>query len=240
MGFLLFLKIVATFEPFTTQHYAPIVLTALIGIIAIRIGRKTTEYNQRLIGLGIGLIPFLSVATRMLYLAMIGEFTVTGDLPLHLCRLVALLAPFVMYFKWRMWLGIFYFWIFIGTLGANVLPELSEGFPSLQYFLFWLLHSVLVILPFYAIFVYKTRIVFGDLIRAYIATNLFLGLCWLLNLSIGSNYFYTMAKPNIGGHLDFLGEYPYYLLYGQLLIVILLVVLYLPYALSRFKSQQRY
>ena len=233
MSFLFSLKTSSAFEPFSIEHFAPIVLTALVGLALILIARRSTDRQQRLIGIGIGLIPFLSVSTRMLYLVIVGEFTVTGDLPLHLCRLIAVLAPFVMYYKWRMWLGIFYFWIFIGTLGANILPDVKLGFPSLEYFLFWSLHSVLVILPFYTVFVYRVQIKFMDLMTAYLATNLFLGMCWLLNFSIGSNYFYTMKKPNTGGLLDFLGEYPFFLLYGQLLILGFLLVFYLPFALSQ-------
>lgn len=233
MGFLFYLQTVNTFEPFSLEHFAPIALTALIGFVLIKVARRSTDSKQRLIGMGIALIPFLSVSIRMLYLLIVGEFTIQGDLPLHLCRLIAILAPFVMYFKWRMWSGIFYFWIFIGTLGANLLPDLNDGFPSLEYFLFWLLHSVLVILPFYLVFVYRIKIQLKDLIITFVATNIFLCICWMLNLSIGSNYFYTMEKPNTGGLLDFLGEYPFFLLYGQLLILGFLLVFYLPFAFRR-------
>jgi len=232
MPFLFYLKTSNTFEAYSIEHFAPILITAFIGIVLIRIAMRSQDSTQRLIGMLIGLIPFLSVTARMIYLLIVGEFTIQGDLPLHLCRLIALLAPFVMYYKWRMWLGIFYFWIFIGTLGANILPDLDDGFPSLDYFLFWFLHSILVILPFYIVFVYRVKIQLKDLVITFIATNLFLLIWWFLNLSIGSNYFYTMEKPNTGGLLDFLGEYPFFLLYGQLLILGFLLVFYLPFALS--------
>lgn len=221
------------FEVFSLQHLAPIVITAIIGYLCIRYARPSSDKIQRIIGASIAMIPFLSVSTRMVYLAFIGQFTIEGDLPLHLCRVIALIAPFVMFYKLRFWLGILYFWIFIGTLGANIFPDLNSGFPSLEYFLFWFLHSVLVILPFYIVFVYMVKINIKDILMTYLATNVFMLVCWGLNIRLGSNYFYTMKKPNTGGLLDFLGEYPVFLLNGQLIMLGFFLVFYLPFAFNR-------
>ncbi len=211
-------------------------LTFVLGYICIRYAKNTDDRMQRIIGTSIAMIPCLSVCTRMIYLAAIGEFTPVEDLPLHLCRFIALLAPFVMFYRRRSWLGILHFWIFIGTLGANVFPELFTGFPSLEYILFWTLHSPLLILPFYSIIVYRVKINASDAIKTFIATNLFLAICWVINYSLGSNYFYTMKKPNTAGLLDFLGEYPTYIFSGQMVIIGFILLFYLPFTIRKSKK----
>lgn len=223
----------AQFQIFSLEHFMPILITAIIGYLCIRYAQQCDDKTQRIIGALIAGVPFLSVSSRMIYLLAVRQFTIEGDLPLHLCRMIALIAPFVMFYKRRFWLGILYFWIFIGTLGANVFPDLDGGFPSLEYFLFWFLHSVLVILPFYTVFVYRIKITIKDLLMTYLMTNLFMLVCWGLNIQLGSNYFYTMKKPNTGGLLDFLGDYPVFLLNGQLIMLGFFLVFYLPFAFKR-------
>ena len=232
----MFLTEYLPFQAYTLEHFAPIFLTVILGYFCIKYGRNANDKTQRILGAGIAMIPCLSVCTRMIYLGAIGEFTAVEDLPLHLCRFIALLAPFVMYYRRRFWLGILHFWIFIGTLGANVFPELFTGFPSLEYILFWSLHSPLLILPFYSIIVYKVQINTRDAITTFVATNLFLVFCWVVNYFLGSNYFYTMKKPNTAGLLDFLGEYPTYLLTGQMVIVGFILLFYLPFAFGKSKT----
>ena len=39
----------------------------------------------------------------------IGTFDATNDLPLHLCNLMTLFVPFVVWFKWRTAWGIIFF-----------------------------------------------------------------------------------------------------------------------------------
>ena len=232
----MFLSAYSPFQAYTIEHFAPIILTILMGYFCIRYAKKTNDRTQRIVATSIAMIPFLSVCTRMFYLLAIGEFTAVEDLPLHLCQSIALIAPFVMFYKRRFWLGLLHFWIFIGTLGANFFPDLPNGFPSIEYFLFWTVHSPLLILPIYSIIIYKIKINTKDAVASFIATNALLAICWIINKNLGSNYFYTMEKPITTGFLDFLGEYPTYLLTGQLLIIGFILLFYLPFVIGRSKA----
>ncbi len=187
------------------------------------------DKGQRILGCCIALVPLAAVIIRVIARLQDGSFTIVEDLPLHLCRTIAIMAPFVMWTKHRRWLGIFYFWIGIGTAAANIIPDLKEGFPAIGYFVYWMLHSVLIILPLYSIFVYRIRINFKDLINAYLATLVYMMICWLVNIQLGSNYSYTMEKPPTGGLLDILGSYPTHMFTIQFLILGLFLLLYLPF-----------
>lgn len=224
------------FRAFSLQHLLPILIVFIIGYVVIKIGRSLEEYKQRILGVVISMIPLAAVIIRVLSRMQDGTFTIVEDLPLHLCRTIAIMAPIVMWTKNRFWLGIFYFWIGIGTAAANIIPDLKEGFPDVGYFAYWMLHSVLIILPFYAIFVYQIKIDFKDLIKAYFATLVYTLICWGVNIAIGSNYSYTMVKPPTGGLLDILGPYPLHIATMQILIFTLFLLLYIPFWKRPLKS----
>ncbi len=204
-----------------------------MGIAVIKFAQKQSELWKVRIGFYIAMIPFIAVISRIVLLLADQTFSIKEDLPLHLCRIIGLMVPFVMLYKNRFWMGVFYFWVGVGTLAANFVPDIDYGFPSIHYFLYWMGHSILVIIPFYVIFVHRVKIAFRDLVNAFWVANVLLLICWLINLGLGSNYFYAMKMPPTGGLLDFLGPYPYFIFGMQLLSLVLFLLFYLPIALTR-------
>jgi len=79
------------------------------------------------------------------------------------------------------------------------------------------------------------RPIFKDLVFAFIAANIYLVLIHLYNLWMSTNYSYTMHKPLNPSIIDYFGPWPWYLLTGQLLALILFFVMYLPFWISRKK-----
>jgi len=191
-----------------------------------------SEKGKAMMGTAFAMIAFLGVVLRMLVLWLEGSFTIEEELPLHLCRVLGLAAPFVMYSRNRELLGVLYFLVLAGTLQANITPDVDGDFPSMRYLTYWMMHSALIVLPFYAIYVYKLKIVWVDLVRSFVYINIYFGLISLLNWLIGSNYFYTHAKPASKSLLDVFGPWPYYLLVTYGIGIILILLLYLPWYLK--------
>jgi hypothetical integral membrane protein (TIGR02206 family) len=218
------------FLAYSSQHYLPLATTFIIGCIIILFAKKYLNVNQQKnLLLWISVIPF--IGTFMLYpMAMIeGDFNIKEDLPLHLCRILALAVPFVIWKENRYWIGVFYFWIMVGTLNANITPEVEFGFPHWSYFSYWMTHSFLVIIPLYYILVFGIRIEFRDFRNAFIMMNVFVLITLFFNSLLGSNYMYTMDKPPVDSLLDILGPWPGYLISGQLLAAALFYIAYLPF-----------
>jgi len=228
------------FTAFSAQHGIPIFIILFAGMLIILFARKyLDEDQQRYLGAAICIIPILAVFGGIYYAYKVGTYSHTTDLPLHLCRITAFISPFIMFTKNRKWLGVLYFWVLVGTLNANVTPDLLEGFPNLSYIVYFLLHTGLLIIPFYSIFVYGLRINFADFKRTFIYTNIYFVIIHGINYLLGSNYFYTMNKPPVASVLDLMGPWPWYILAVQGLALVLMLLAYLPFIFARKRGLGR-
>ncbi len=227
-----------TFIHFSFEHWFPLFFIGLISFLVILYARKQSETSQTYIGVCLALIPLLGVVIRMIITAYLGEFTVQKELPFHLCRLTAIMAPFVFFKRNRFWLGVFYFWILVGTMNANITPDLKNGWPHYDHIIYFLTHGFLNVLPFYAIFVFGLRINFQDIKNTFWVTNAYLVFTLILNYLLGSNYFYTMRKPEVASLLDLMGPWPYYILAGEVLIMGFFLIFYLPFWLLKLKEKR--
>lgn len=219
---------IPSFEAYTWQHWVPLIVAIITGFTFIRVSNRYLTVRQKTwVGTILALIPFLCIVFRMSYLLSIAEFKMDEDLPLYLCRFMALILPFVFYTRNRFWLGILYFWILAGTINANLTPDLIFGFPHFEYFIYWFYHATLVVCIFYAIFVYKISVGWKDYRNAVVGVIIFSIFSAFANMSLKANYNYLSFKPENGSVLDYLGPWPWYILsvYGLMFILFFLVLI---------------
>lgn len=221
------------FESYSIEHLLPVLAFGIAGALSIRHALPFDDGYRRRLGTGLAILVMGMVLGGIAVKLAQGTFDIMDDLPLYLCRLIALVLPFAMWNASRYWLGIFYFWILAGTLQGILTPDLKEGFPSFFYFRYWFLHAGLVMTIVYAVWVYRIRITWRDFWRAIIWTQVYIAAIHGLNMLIGSNYSFTMRKPESGSILDILGPWPLYLITGQVLIVTLFLLLMLPWILRK-------
>lgn len=222
------------FDIFTLEHFYPILLFAVVAVSSIYTANsRFTEKQKTQLGVLLAAITLAAVIIRMFIIGSLGDFSAKEELPLHLCRIIPFIAVWAMWKRNRFWLGILYFWIIVGTLNANITPDLQRGFPHFEYLIYFTIHSGLLVLPFYSIFVYKMDIRFRDFINAYLMINAFLLFTYFVNFVLGSNYMFTMHKPPVASLFDLLGPWPWYLFFGQFLVLALMLVAYLPFWIKR-------
>ena len=222
------------FIAFSSMHWYPIFITSVFMLSYIYLAKKyLSERDKTLLGTALALIPALCVISRMIFTNIEGTFTLQAELPFHLCRLLAIILPFVIYYRNRKWFGITYFFTMVGTLQALLTPDLPQAAPHYSYASYWILHGILIYLPIYCIVVFGFKITKKDFINAVIAGNVYLLLSLMINYAIGSNYFYTHHKPPSASLLDFLGPWPWYILSVELLAIILFVLAWIPFWFKR-------
>lgn len=218
------------FNAFTTQHYLPLLIISIIGAASIIYSKKYLNSPQQW-----KLLFYMSFVPLIGYLIMLsvvvyqGAFLFKEDLPVHLCRALAFMAPIVVYKKNRFWMGVIYFWIIVGTLNANITPDIEFGFPHWDYFTYWMRHGFLVLIPVYYVIVLGVRIKKRDVWNAFWLANGYVVFSLIVNYAFDSNYMYTMRKPPVTTLLSYMGEWPIYLFSVQLLGLVLFWVAYLPF-----------
>ena len=224
---------VTEFHTFSFQHFGMLFFLSGIATALIRKGRQSSSLKNLNTAIVIAGITFSCEIIETIVLLSLGRYDYHIDLPLFLCDISALILPFVLYSRNRKWLGILYFWTMAGTLQALLTPELKEGFPSPEFFRYFTMHGGIVIALLYSVIVFRIRITWRDLINAVLYAQVYLVCIHVINQILDSNYGYTIQKPIGPTILDYFGPWPWYILAGEGLMVILFLLLLLPFLFSK-------
>lgn len=218
------------FSLWSITHGAPILIYFLFATTIVWYAKnKLTKPAQKKVLIYLSLLPLAALVIQNLIKINQGVFTIQDDLPLHICRILALFAPLVYWKDNKFWTGVFYFWILVGTFNAVIAADIRHDFPHYNYFSYFILHIGLIPLPIYHCYILGRRIVKRDLWNAYWTANVFLILTMIINFSIQSNYMFTRHKPIVASLMDHLGPWPWYLVVLQFLGLALFFVVYLPF-----------
>jgi hypothetical integral membrane protein (TIGR02206 family) len=219
------------------EHLFPIIFAIIFAVLIIKYSKKSLAEQQQIrlihfIAIGIS----FTVITFHIYHISIGNYNVTTDLPLYLCSLIAILIPIFTYYRAYWMFEILVFWIIAGTTQGIVTPDIAEGFPSFDYFRYWMVHLGLLIVIFYYISVFKLKPKFKSVFKSFFALQLYIILMMGINYYLKANYFYLNEKPKSATLLDFFGEWPIYIIVVQLIIIPVFYIIYLMFSISKLKS----
>ncbi|WP_299227690.1 TIGR02206 family membrane protein [uncultured Psychroserpens sp.] len=219
------------------EHFFPIGFSIVFAIALILYAKRSSnEKLQKSLFNSLALVVSLTVLLYHLYTFVFETYNVKTDLPLYLCSLMSLLIPVFSYYK-RYWMfEVLVFWIIAGTLQGVLTPDIAVGFPSFDYFRYWVVHLGLLIIIFYAIFVFNMKPSFKSIFKSFFALQLYIVLMIFLNFILDANYCYLNRKPESASLLDYFGEWPYYIITAQLIIIPLFIIIYLPF---HFKSRNK-
>ena len=129
------------------------------------------------------------------------------------------------------------FWIIAGTSQGVITPDILVGFPSFDYFRYWTVHLGLLTIIFYATFVFNMRPKLKSVFKSFFALQIYLTVMMLINYVLKANYFYLNEKPKSASVLDLFGEWPYYIMVAQLLLIPYFLTIYLPFYLANKKAK---
>src|SRR4029079_10024583 len=120
-------------------------------------------------------------------------------------------------------------WVLGGTLQALITPELDRGYPAFEFFRYFIQHGALVTAVLYCILVMQIKISWRDLWNGVIYFQVYLVGIHIFNMILHSNYSYTMAKPGSDTILNFLGDWPWYIVSGEVLMIFIFILLLSPF-----------
>ena len=239
MNDLDFLKDNNDFVLFGNQHLIAFGLFLIFGIIFIRWARTLPAYKQNKVGNYFAWSLSITVIIWTILKIYTRGFDIKEDLPLHLCNFMALLLPWFAYHRKPIVYEILLFWVFAGTTHSVITPDLKNGFPNFIFLKYWFVHSGLIIFILYATIIYKLRPRLKSVFISFIALQGYIVSMFLINSLTGANYFYTNHKPDGPTALYYLGDYPYYILVAELIMIPYFMLIYLPFYLHKRRVSRR-
>lgn len=226
------------FELFGAGHLAAVsIILAIIAFLVLGWRNPTDEGRRR----ARWIIFFVFLAAEMSWHAWniaCGTWDLRQHLPLHTCSISALAALYVLLTRnYRVYEVVF----FIGITGASqtlITPEAAHyGLPHFRAIQTLWAHGMIVITLVYVTTIEGLRPTWGSIGRTMIAGNLYMILVTGVNYLLGSNYMYTLRKPDSASLLDILGPWPWYLFWAEFIALSLFVLLYMPFAISDWRSR---
>jgi hypothetical integral membrane protein (TIGR02206 family) len=220
------------FHAFSVQHLAVVGAIAILCLVATLTARRISFPSRKWMGRSLGILLLGYVAVLYLMQASRNALAWEYSLPLGLCNLV-LFACIISLFRPNQWTTeIAYFWGLGGTLQATLTPDLSQGFPSWDFILFFWSHGGILAAIFFLVAGCKFRPGKRTILRMMIALNCYALVVGAINAMGGWNYGYLCRKPDRPSLLDFLGPWPWYLLALELVALVMFLLLSLPWRLS--------
>lgn len=216
------------------QHIAPLLfaLVFTVGLILYAKHNFSASQQEKAVH-NLAWFVSLTVICFHVYHMVFETYNFKTDLPFYLCSLLAILIPIFTYYRKYWMFEILVFWIIGGTLQGVITPDIREGFPSLDYFRYWITHLGLLAIIWYVIFVFSMKPRLHSVFKSFLALQVYVVLMMLLNYSLDANYFYLNEKPKSASLLDYFGEWPYYIMIGQLIVIPLFMLIYLAFRLKK-------
>lgn len=220
------------FFPFSLQHLLVVISLFLLGFIIIAWAKKQSIKNQTLIGNFLAWSIALTVISDTALKFFFTEFNYQEDLPLHLCRFLALIVPLLSMTKKYVYFEVLFFLILSGTFQAIITPS-DYNFMNFAFFRYWWMHGGLIVFMLYVVFVYQMKPTLKSVFKSFLAMQIYMVMMFVVNYFLGSNYFYTNRKPDAATLLDVLGGWPTYIFIIELIVIPYFLLIYLPFYLTR-------
>ncbi len=226
------------FQIFGTAH---LLALAFIAIAAAALPLALRRFAPGLVTPIAWLLAALLLVQEALQAVWLGRSLGLGLhlLPLDLCTLSVFLTAWVLVARSPQIYEIVYFWGLGGTTQALATPDLSQGFPGAAFLYFFAGHGLVVIGVVYATIALRLRPYPLSILRVALITLALAAAVFVLNLILGTNFMYLMAKPAQPSLLDWFGSWPWYLVGLVVTALATFFVLYLPWIVIDIRRAAR-
>jgi len=213
------------FQAFGTQHLVMVTAIGVLCAFICRTVRTASDSKRHWLGRFLGLVLLGYVICIYLQQWRSDSLHWGYSLPLDLCDLV-LTACILSLFRYNQFMTeIAYFWGVGGVVQAIVTPDISQGFPSWNFILFFWGHGATLIAIAHLVSNRSFRPRRNSILRMMILLNAYGLVVGTINAIAGWNYGYLCRKPVNPSLLDYLGPWPWYLLSLELTAFLTFLIL---------------
>ena len=230
---LAFFKNDIPFIAYGNSHLIVLFFSALLLALTLVASKKLNPNQNLLIGRYLTVILAVSVVFYTVFELALGRFTIANDLPLSLCNLFALVAPFVLWNPKHKYFEPIYFLVMAGTFQAIVTPDLYYDYPAYEFFKYWITHVGLVLLMIHYMVCFALYPTAIGIVKTFGWLNLYVLVLLPINYLLDANYFYLIEKPINPSVLDFFGPWPVYILVAEILVMGFFAIAMIPVFLAQ-------
>lgn len=217
-----------------------------VWILIIYLGIKLAN-NQSKIYISYSLISFCLIQeildyTNRIFLDEMYDFKLSTDLPLQFCVIGFYFSIFGIYmtiskkqFNPKLEQFIFdcaYVLGFSGAFQALIAVDLTGINNMIGAFALNWAHTLIILNVLWLIFAHGKRFSFTGVINAFIFINLIIIPVGIINYLLDANYMFICRPPNVNSSF-FIGDWPYYLIWLELIYFIYILILYLPFKIYK-------
>ncbi|NNE36867.1 MAG: TIGR02206 family membrane protein [Gammaproteobacteria bacterium] len=227
------------FIPFGLAHMSTMLIIGVV-VLVIPMALKKVDDNRALVNARIlAVLLIISESAKPLISVLIYHNQLNASLPLHLCGVAAFLAAWTLWRRSFRSYEIVYFWGIGGGIPAILSPDLLAGFPHPSFFYFFISHGLILLGVMYATIVFRFRPSFASVGKAIVATLVLMAVIYPVNLLLNSNYMYLLAKPQALTLMEFMGQWPWYILTLTFIGIVVYLLCYLPFVFIGRREQQQ-
>ncbi len=226
----------ASFHLFGPAHLIALALGFLVPLGLAYWTRKAPE-RDRAVRLALGTLLLLGWVGWYAMLWARGWLAPGNILPLNLCDWAQAALIMALFSSNRRAYELGYFWGLGATLQAVITPDVSRGFPDIQFLLFMLDHAGLITALLYLTLGTGLRPVPMSLPRVILATIFYALVAGAADYVLGTNYGFLRGKGDHASLLTFLAPWPWYIAELVLIGFLSVALYYAPFFISdRFRK----
>jgi len=229
-------------ELFSIQHLLSLAMVVCLWLIIILIIKnKSIEEKWKALRVISLMLPFLELAQIVWYI-YVGKFSWGYTLPVHLCSLMSILLPLMVYTKNRL-LQEYSYAVGLAPAFMTLLTPDVYYYPSLSfiYIQTMLVHGIICLIPLIMVFCMGFK---PDIRRLPRVIALLFGLVLIIlpiNIITEGNYFF-LRYPAVGSPMETFEKLvgsPGYLVLTFLLGCVLWLILYIPFILFKLYAVKK-
>lgn len=224
------------FQYFSVAHWAALGFLLVLNLYLIRF-RNSSDGTKAAIRWLLALILIVNEVAWHYWNYIYGFWTIQTMLPLQLCSLLVWVGAWMLMTKSYRIYEFMYFMGIAGAIQALATPGLGQyNFPHFMYFQYFLSHGLIITSAIYMTGVEGFRPTWKSMLRVAVWMNIYVVSVYFINNYIGSNYLFLNSKPTTPSLLDLLPPWPVYIAYMELIGVISMLILYLPFAIKDWRT----
>lgn len=223
------------FELFGAAHIGALAFLLLLNLFLFRF-KNASETTKGKVRWTMALILWGNEIAWHAWNYILGQWTIRTMLPLHLCSLLVWTGALMLVTKNYRIYEFMYLAGIGGAIQVLITPDLGiYGFPHFRFFQTFISHGLIVTSAIYMTVVEGFRPTWKSLLRVALWLNLYMIPVYFINNAIGSNYLMINGKPATPSLLDLLPDWPLYILYMELIGIVIFLLLYLPFAVRDWR-----